>query len=74
QELTARDFDLTEGLENRGILYVFPVFQTALSEQKIRCSAADDLFRGSLAGRQGLHPMRYERWEQGTAAAGPLDQ
>ena len=47
--------------ENQGILYVFPIFQTALREQKIRCSAVDDLFRGSLAspGRSILFLYRY---------------
>ena len=35
-------------MENEGILYVFPVFHTADWEQKIRCPAADDLFRVSL--------------------------
>ena len=38
-----------QGLENEGILYVFPIFQPAAWEQKIRCPAADDLFRVSLA-------------------------
>ena len=27
---------------------IFPTFDTAQLEKKIRCSAADDLFRGSL--------------------------
>ncbi len=35
-------------MENGGILYVFPVFQTADWGQKIRYPAADDLFRTSL--------------------------
>ena len=34
-------------MENEGILYVFPIFQTADWGQKIRRSAADDLFRVS---------------------------
>ena len=43
-------------MENRGILYVFPVFHSAWLAKKIRCPAADDLFRVSLtqAARQGL--------------------
>ena len=44
QALTARDFGTGEGLENTGILCVFPIFQTERLGQKIRCSAADDLF------------------------------
>ena len=28
---------------------IFPTFDTAQLGEKIRCSAADDLFRGSLA-------------------------
>ena len=36
EALTARDFDSAEGLKSRGILYVFPVIQTAPMEQKIR--------------------------------------
>ena len=47
--LTARDFGSAESSKNGGILYVFPVFRTARMGQNIRCSAADDLFRGSLA-------------------------
>ena len=35
-------------MKNGGILYVFPIFQTAGWGQKIRYPAADDLFRGSL--------------------------
>ena len=35
-------------MENRGILYVFPVFHSAWLAKKIRCPAADDLFRDSL--------------------------
>ena len=61
QELTARDFDSAKSTENAGILCVFPIFSTAWMGQKIRCSAADDLFRGSLKKRclplnSGKHP------------------
>ena len=38
-------------MENEGILYVFPIFQAAVWGQKIRRSAADDLFRVSLITR-----------------------
>ena len=48
QELTAEDFDLAESSKNEGILYVFPVFRTERIRQKIRRSAADDLFRVSF--------------------------
>ena len=44
----ARDFASMEGLKSGGILYVFPAFQTAPAEQKIRHPPAGDLFRGSL--------------------------
>ena len=40
-------------MENGGILYVFPIFHPAAWEQKTRCSAADDLFRGSLETEKG---------------------
>ena len=36
-------------MENRGILYVFPVFHSAWLAKKISFPAADDLFRDSLA-------------------------
>ena len=36
---------------------IFPVFQTAVWEQKIRCPAADDLFRVSLGSHNFL---RYQ--------------
>ncbi len=36
QELSARDFVTSQGLENAGILYVFQVFQTAGLGRKIR--------------------------------------
>ena len=48
QELAARDFSPAEGSENGGILYGFPVFGTARMGEKIRCPAADELFRVSL--------------------------
>ena len=35
-------------MENRGILYVFPVFHSAWMGKKISFPAADDLFRDSL--------------------------
>jgi hypothetical protein len=34
-------------MENRGILYVFPVFHSAWLGKKISFPAADDLFRAS---------------------------
>ena len=46
--MVARDFASMEGLKSGGILYVFPAFQTAPAEQKIRHPPAGDLFRGSL--------------------------
>ena len=48
QVLTARDFSSAESFKSGGILDVFPTFETARMEEKLRCSAADDLFRGSL--------------------------
>ena len=45
--LTAEDFDAAESSKNEGILDVFLVFRTVRMRQKIRCSAADDLFRVS---------------------------
>ena len=44
----ARDFATDESVKNEGILDVFPAFETARMEKKIRCPAADDLFRDSL--------------------------
>ena len=41
-------------MESEGILCVFPTFHTAAWEQKIRCPAADDLFRVSLV----RHPFK----------------
>ena len=35
-------------MENRGILFVFPVFHSAWMGKKIRFPAADDLFRDSI--------------------------
>ena len=46
--LTAGVFISGESSENGRILDVFPVFQAARLGQKIRCSAADDLFRDPL--------------------------
>jgi len=43
-----RDFSLAEGFKSGGILCVFPGFEAARIEEKIRCSAAGDLFRVSL--------------------------
>ena len=43
QEPVAWDFSSAESLENRGILGVFPVFQTARMGEKTRHPAADDL-------------------------------
>ena len=45
----SKRFYFLRKFENRGILYVFPILRTALREQKVRCSAADGLFRGCLA-------------------------
>ncbi len=36
-----------KGVEKGGILCVFSLFQSAFPAKKARCSAADDLFRGS---------------------------
>ncbi|MGM9550278.1 MAG: helix-turn-helix domain-containing protein [Faecousia sp.] len=47
----ARDFVTDESVKNEGILDVFLVFNTARMWQKIRHSAADDLFRGSLVAK-----------------------
>ena len=44
-----RDLTSEKGVEKGGILDVFPLFQSAFLAEKIRCSAADDLFRVSLA-------------------------
>ena len=44
-----RDFSPEKGMKKGGILCVFPLFQSAFLVEKIRCSAANDLFRGSLA-------------------------
>ena len=44
QALTARDFSSAERFKSGGILDVFPGFETARMEKKIRCSAADVLF------------------------------
>ena len=41
-------------MESEGILCVFLTFHTAAWEQKIRCPAADDLFRVSLV----RHPFK----------------
>src|SRR5699024_5572503 len=41
-------------MENRGILYVFPVFHSAWMAKKISFPAADDLFRVSLIFREKL--------------------
>ncbi len=47
QRKAVRDFGSPESMENMGILDVFPVFHTAPVGQKIRCNAADELFRVS---------------------------
>ena len=44
QELATRDFSSGQGLKNGGILNVFPIFQAAVREEKIRCPAAVDGF------------------------------
>ena len=48
QEPEARDFSSAESLENRGILGVFPVFQTARMGEKTRHPAADAIVRCCL--------------------------
>ena len=62
QELTARNFSLGESFKSGGILYVFPAFGTARIGEKSRCSAAGDLFRGSLRlhRKEGLPRMILE--------------
>ena len=45
QEPVARDFSSAESLENRGILGVFPVFQTVRMGEKTRHPAADAIVR-----------------------------
>ena len=47
-----------EGSENGGILYGFPVFGTARMGDKIRCPAADELFRGSFIQRSRKSGLR----------------
>ena len=48
QEPVARDFSSAESLENRGILGVFPVFQTARMRENTRHPAADAIVRCCL--------------------------
>ena len=47
QELAVRDFVLLQGMENAGILDVFPIYHTEVREQKIHSPAADELLRFS---------------------------
>ena len=47
-------------MENRGILYVFPVFHSAWLAKKIRCPAADDLFRDSLVRDHGVDGVLHQ--------------
>ena len=49
-----RDFSLAEGFKSGGILCVFPGFEAARIEEKIHCSAEDDLFRVSLGKEECL--------------------
>ena len=49
REPVARDFSSAESLENRGILGVFPVFQTARMGEKTRHPAADAFVRCCLS-------------------------
>ena len=49
QEPVAWDFSSAESLENRGILGVFPVFQTARMGEKTRHPAADAIVRCALS-------------------------
>ena len=48
REPVARDFSSAESLENRGILGVFPVFQTVRMGEKTRHPAADAFVRCCL--------------------------
>ena len=48
QESVVRDFSSAERLENRGILGVFPIFQTARMGEKTRHPAADAIVRCCL--------------------------
>ena len=59
--LTAEDFASAESLKSGGILYVFPAFQTVGLEQKIRRSAADELFRGSLVSYSRQSFVDFDR-------------
>ena len=59
QEVSGRIFVPIQSSENGGILYVFPIFHTAGWGQKIRCSAKDDLFRGSLDLSGGMNMKAY---------------
>lgn len=47
QELAVRVFVLLQGMENAGILDVFPIYHTEVREQKIHPPAADELLRFS---------------------------
>lgn len=47
QELAVRVFVLLQGMENAGILDVFPIYHTEVREQKIHSPAADELLRFS---------------------------
>ena len=58
QEPVARDFSSAESLENRGILGVFPVFQTARMGEKTRHPAADDLCGVALEFHNSLLPFQ----------------
>ena len=49
QEPVARDFSSAESLENRGILGVFPVFQTARMGENPRHPATDPIVRCCLS-------------------------
>ena len=56
-----RDFSLAEGFKSGGILCVFPAFDTAQLGKKIHCSAAGDLFRGSLNYTMGFPRRKVPR-------------
>lgn len=45
QELAVRVFVLLQGMENAGILDVFPIYHTEVREQNIHSPAADELLR-----------------------------
>ena len=61
QEPVARDFSSAENLENRGILGVFPVFQTVRMREKTRHPAADAIVRCCLRIWRAVRTKRLLR-------------